>query len=257
MRILCLAVISVFLAGPAQAGETWKTVQKWTSPSYFLTGAGWDGRYIWHGEGRGPRPAFYKIDPKSGRTVATIYSDFQNPGGMACVRGALWVTEENKIGGSHWVKKISAQNGALLKEIRLDIPAGIPDGECEAVTSDGDLLYITFNGRWIIKVNPSTDAIAEVMEVGWACPAKVGAGSDDYYMDGITWAFGHLFAVTNAPVAINEFDPRTGKKLMEFRAPAGQGWGPEGLATDGSSFYYVENNTNSCYKIILIDGYFR
>jgi hypothetical protein len=259
IRTLSLFITMLFLTfGLGFGAETWKTVAKWPSPSNFINGVGWDGRYLWHGDGRGPYPAFYKIDPKSGRTLATIHSNFQDPGGLTFLNGGLWVTEENKISGSHWVKAISPKDGTLLKQVSFDIPSTIPDGQCEAVTTDGKLLYITFNGRWILTVDPASGKLVKILEVPWACPQKVNPGeSADYYLDGVTWFFGHLFAVTNTPVAISEFDPETGKKLAEFRAPAGRGIGPEGLTTDGSSLYYGDNSDQTVYKILLIDGYFR
>jgi len=254
------------MAGLAHAAETWKTEQAWTSPAKVATGLAWDGRYLWHGETwgteRGSPAYFYKTDPKTGRTLSTISSQIGDPGDIEWLNGALWVTEENQIppgSGNQYVVKVDPQDGSILQKIRIDLPSDTKNrGQCEAVTSDGKLLYISYNGRSIIKVDPASGKTVQILDIPWANPNyNNSSAGDQYYLDGLCWAFGHIFAVTNTPLAIIEIDPISGAKLAEFKAPAGQGFGPEGLATDGSSIYYSENTYNRYYRITLIDGYFR
>ena len=253
MRMLSIALLVALWALPALAGETWKTDMVWPSPAMRATGIAWDGRYLWHGESGGPG-TLYKTDPKTGRVLSSVQTQMSDPGDIEWLNGAIWATEENRINGDHWVVKIDPRSGATLQKVKVVTPDNVSDGQCEAVATDGNLLYVSWHGRWIIKIDPATGETVDKMEVGWANPDLTG---NAYYLDGLAWAFGHLFAVTNTPLAIVELDPRTGRKLAEFKAPAGEGWGPEGLATDGTSLYYAENTTNRYYRITLIDGYFR
>jgi streptogramin lyase len=186
-----------------------------------------------------------------------------------CWNGFIWATEENATPSGSWkhsVCKINPANGSTAATVVYDIPLELKtaignanggvqaDFQTEAVTTDGHLLYVSYAGHFILTVDPSTSKLVRWLEVSWANPDLSG---NMYYLDGVTWAFGHIFAVSNSPLSILEIDPVTGAKLSEFKAPSGEGWGPEGLAFDGTSVYYNENTTNSCYRILLIDGYFR
>jgi streptogramin lyase len=257
-KLICILVILLF-ALIESAFETWITEKRYHSPAgSSANGMGFDGKYIWHADNGAPG-VLYQINPKNGNVVKTLYLDLPNsgsrrpdPGDIAWHKGSIWMVEENAVNSlppqTYRIYKIAPSNGEVLQVIDIQVPSEF-SGQMEGMASDGKVLYISFGGKYILKYNPATNEILNSLTLSWA--------NQQYYVDGLAFAWGHLFGSVNTPASIVEFDPKTGRKLSDFRAPAGTGYGPEGLTFDGMNIWYAEYYSQTLFKIRLLDGYFR
>jgi len=229
--------------GVTSYAEEWEVVAEFRAPTSTTNGLAWDGTHLWAADDLTPR--FYKLNPETGSILKTIVlkgSQVLDPGDITWLHGALWVIEEN----AHTLVKVNPNNGVVLDVIRLN---GLPSGQIEGLATDGKYLWVCGAGHYVVKVNPKTRQQVTEFTVK-------GMGRNEG-MDGLTWAWGHLFTVTNGTQNIIEIHPVSGQELSVFKAPAGKNWGPEGLAFDGEYLWYADLTTRRIYKILLKDDYFR
>jgi streptogramin lyase len=252
MKFFSLLIIFIAMAVMA---ETWKNVESYNSPFGSANGLAFDGKYLWHADNL--INIIKQIDPDNGRTLRTInFAGGHDPGDIAWLKGSLWVIEENKISSNPLtfkLFKVNSSSGAT-EELIYTIPAEFKDevmnSQMEGITSDGRNLWLCGGGHFIFKVNPVTGEVIKALNLDWT--------AHPYTIDGLAFAWGHLFATINTSGMIVEIDPHTGAKLMAFKAPAGIQNGPEGLTFDGTNLWYAEYSPgNRIHKIVLKDGYYR
>lgn len=221
---------------------SWEVGYSFPAPSRQTNGLTFDGRYLWHSNDN--EPLLYQINPVGGGVVATLPTFVPDQGDLAFAGGAVWAVSENL----HYIHKIDPKSGKTLDSIFV---LGVPIGsnrpgsrdsvQIEGLTSDGRYLWVDGGSNLLLKVDP-------VSRKQWMyeMPPEMG------YLDGLTWAFDHLWVVTNN-ATIYELDPCTLGILDEFGAPARISGGPEGFAFDGENLWFADNDMDQIYKIILRD----
>jgi glutamine cyclotransferase len=221
---------------------SWEVGYSFPAPSRQTNGLAFDGRYLWHSNDS--EPLLYQINPVGGGVVATTPTFVPDQGDLAYVGGAVWAVSEN----AHFIYQLDPKSGKTLDSIFIN---GIPYGpnrrnsrdsvQLEGLTSDGRYLWVDGGTNLIVKVDP-------LSRKQWMFEMPLEMG----YLDGLTWAFEHLWVVTNN-ATIYEIDPCTMGIIDEFGAPARISGGPEGFAFDGENLWFADNDLDQIYKIILRD----
>jgi streptogramin lyase len=113
--------------------------------------------------------------------------------------------------------------------------------QLEGVAFDGRNLWVSGDNSSIVKID-----LKKGTQHLFRMPWEWG------YLDGMTWAFDHLWVVTNNST-IYEIDPCSMGMLDFFAAPSNVGGGPEGFTFDGENLWFGDNDLDKIYKIILKD----
>ncbi len=232
-----------YLLNPATVSAgSWEIGDSFFAPSSQTNGLTFDGNYLQHTNDF--QPIIYKIDPFSGLVVSQEATKVPDQGDLEYADGFLYVCSENR----HILYKVNMATGATVDTIQVH---GIPIGrvspnrrdsiQMEGVTFDGFNVWVDGGTNIIIRVDLSTKK-----SYRYIMPLEMG------YLDGMTWAFDHLWVVTNN-ATIYELDPCTMGILDRFDAPANVGGGPEGFAFDGENLWFADNELDKIYKIILKD----
>jgi hypothetical protein len=236
----CLALV-LLLPAWVVAGS-WEIGWSFQAPSFQTNGLTFDGRHLWHTNDF--QPLIYQIDPLSGRVVKQTPTKVVEQGDLEFAGGVMYVVSENK----HIIYKVNPATGATLDTIQVHgIPLG-PQGpgrrdsiQMEGLTFDGRNIWVDGGTNKIVRIDPQTKA-----QYLYEMPFSMG------YLDGMTWAFDHLWIVTNN-ATIYEIDPCSMGILDQFDAPAHVGGGPEGFAFDSENPRFSNNDRELIYKIILKD----
>lgn len=239
--VVLFAGFCLFSPATVMAGS-WEIGDSFFAPSSQTNGLTFDGNYLWHTNDF--QPILYKIDPFTGLVVSQEATKVPDQGDLEYSDGFLYICSENR----HILYKVNMATGATVDTIQVH---GIPIGragpnrrdsiQMEGVTFDGFNVWVDGGTNIIIRVDLSTKK-----SYRYIMPLEMG------YLDGMTWAFDHLWVVTNN-ATIYELDPCTMGILDRFDAPANVGGGPEGFAFDGENLWFADNELDKIYKIILKD----
>jgi streptogramin lyase len=242
LRAMACGLAVLALAAGSARGGSWEIGDSFPAPSGQTNGLTWDGQALWHTNES--NPIVYRIDPNSGKVVGTVESQIYDQGDMEFAGGSLWIVSED----DHYVKRIDPKSGATVDSIKVlglpDNPPGrnrFPTYQLEGCTFDGRNLWLDGNHSTIIRIDLKTRT-----QHMYTMPWDMG------YLDGMTWAFDHLWVVTNN-ATIYEIDPCSMGILDKFGAPANVSAGPEGFAFDGENLWFADNDRDEIYKIILKD----
>lgn len=223
-------------------GGSWEIGDAFPAPSSQTNGLTWDGQALWHTNDYDS--LVYRIDPNTGKVLGTTDTHIYDQGDMEFAGGSLWIVSED----DHYVKRIDPKSGGTVDSIKvLGIPENPPGRsrfplyQLEGVTYDGRNLWVDGNHSTLIKIDLKTRA-----QRMYAMPYDMG------YIDGMAWAFDHLWIVTNNAI-IFEIDPCSLGILDQFDAPANVSAGPEGFAFDGENLWFADNDRDEIYKIVLKD----
>ncbi|HKP94485.1 MAG TPA: hypothetical protein VJ385_01890 [Fibrobacteria bacterium] len=234
-----ILVFLLFPLGFPLAGS-WEVGYSFAAPTGQTNGLTFDGRYLWHTND--VEPIVYKINPFGGAVAGEMATTLQDQGDLEFGGKYLWVNSEN----DHYIHKVDPASGKTLDSILvLGIPPGFPrrngtnEIQLEGITFDGRYLWVDGGTNRIIRIDPATKA-QSMYEMSF----------DMGYLDGMAWAFDHLWVVTNN-ATIYELDPCSMEILDKFDAPASGGHGPEGFAFDGENLWFADNGIDMIYKIIL------
>jgi streptogramin lyase len=237
---LAVAVASAILFPANVVAGSWEVGYSFPAPTGNTNGLTYDGRYLWHTNDEDP--IIYKINPFGGTVVGTLEDRLQDQGDLEFGGKFLWIVSEN----DHNIHKVDPATGKTLDTIHVE---GIPPGnqrrngqndiQLEGITFDGRELWVDGGTNRIIRIDPVTRE-QRMYEMSF----------DMGYLDGMTWAFDHLWIVTNN-ATIYEIDPCSMGILDKFDAPAAGGHGPEGFAFDGENLWFADNGIDMIYKIIL------
>lgn len=224
--------------GSAQGGS-WEIGYTFEAPTSQTNGLTWDGQALWHTNDR--EPIVYRINPDGGAVLGTVGTGVPDQGDLEFAGGFMWIVSELE----HYIHKVDPRSGKTLDSIKV---LGIPDNrpgirrvELEGLTFDGRNIWVDGGTNYIIRIDP----VRRTQHM-YRMPFEMG------YLDGLTWAFDHLWVVTNN-ATIYELDPCSMGVLDRFDAPANVGSGPEGFAFDGESLWFADNERDQIYKIILKD----
>jgi streptogramin lyase len=242
VKAMAYGLAALALAAVPARGGSWEIGDAFPAPSSQTNGLTWDGQALWHTNDN--NPIVYRIDPNTGKVLGTVESQIADQGDMEFAGGSLWIVSED----DHYVKRIDPKSGATIDSIKVlgmpDNPPGrnrFPLYQLEGVTFDGRNLWLDGNHSTIIRID-----LKSRTEHMYTMPYDMG------YLDGMTWAFDHLWIVTNNAV-IYEIDPCSMGILDKFGAPANVSAGPEGFAFDGENLWFADNDRDEIYKIILKD----
>lgn len=218
----------------------WEVIKSFPSPTSMPKGLAWDGARLWYGESY-PPGYICCINPGDGKCITEpIYANIDNPGDLTWHKGYLWIVDED----NHRLYKLDPATGAHLDSLHIsDCPTS---AKCqnEGLESDGEYLWVDGYSDYLFQIDPETHAVVTHYKKSW-----MG------YADGIAYAWGHLFIVTNE-YGIKEVDPCTGNLLETFDAPAGTGtWGPSALTFDGEYLWFGDQTSKRIYQIRLVDDY--
>jgi hypothetical protein len=241
---ICASVLSLsFLVLPLVAiAGTWEIGFSFAAPSSQTNGLTFDGRYLWHTNDISP--IIYEIDPLDGHVVGQQTTKLPDQGDLEFGNGVLYIVGENH----HIIYKVDQTSGLTLDTIQVH---GIPLGSSSRFRRDSiQMEGLTFDGE-NIWVDGDTNVIIRVELATKKC-YRYQMSYDMGYLDGMTWAFDHLWIVTNN-ATIYELDPCTMGIIDRFDAPASVGAGPEGFAFDGENLWFADNDLDKIYKIILKD----
>lgn len=233
----------ILLAGTALChgqGGSWEIGYSFEAPTRRTNGLTWDGRALVHTHD--DSPIIYRINPDGGAVLGEVGTQVPEQGDLEFAGGFLFVVSEN----DHFIHKVDPASGKTLERIKV---AGIPESpegtrnpiQMEGLTWDGRNIWVDGGTNYIIRIDP-----AKKTQHMYVMPFEMG------YLDGMTWAFDHLWIVTNN-ATIYELDPCTMGVLDRFDAPANMGAGPEGFAFDGENLWFADNELDQIYKIILKD----
>lgn len=234
-----LAAAAFPVAVNAQGGS-WEIGYSFEAPSRQTNGLTWDGQALVHTNDYSP--IIYRIDPNGGAVIGTIGTQVPEQGDLESAGGFYWVVSEN----DHYIHKVDPSSGKTLDTIKVwGIPESPPGSrnpiQMEGLTFDGRNIWVDGGTNYIIRIDP-----VKKTQHMYVMPFEMG------YLDGMTWAFDHLWIVTNN-ATIYELDPCTMGVLDRFDAPANVGAGPEGFAFDGENLWFADNELDQIYKIILKD----
>jgi outer membrane protein assembly factor BamB len=252
--IFCLLAFVMGQVSGYGGFATWKVTRALNAPGIddlhrpTVTGLAFDGRYLWHA-GRWNQ-TIYKMDPVSGRVLATFHTPVFYQEDLTIHRGRLYFVDAN----NDRIIEMNMATGALLDTIKIDrarFGPRIQTGYAwilNGLESDGRYLWTTFGGHYIAKINPETKEMVTFFPKSKSLEVTT-------YIDGLTLAWGHMFLSTNDGTIV-ELD-MDGRLIEQFKAPSGLNIGPEGMAFDGASLWYADETKGKIYQIMLIDGYFR
>lgn len=238
----CAAALGAAWLAPAPvfAQGSWEIGYSFPAPTSQTNGLTWDGEALWHTNDRDP--IIYRINPDGGAVLGEIGTQVPDQGDLEFAGGAMWVVSEN----DHYIHKVDPSTGKTLDSIKvLGIPESPPGSrfpiQMEGLTFDGRNIWVDGGTNYIIRI----DLVKRTQHM-YIMPLEMG------YLDGMTWAFDHLWVVTNN-ATIYELDPCSMGILDRFDAPAHVGGGPEGFAFDGENLWFADNDRDQIYKIILKD----
>ncbi|MEO6097605.1 MAG: hypothetical protein ABIW76_18895 [Fibrobacteria bacterium] len=238
--LLAVAVVSGALMPAITSAGSWEIGYSFPAPTENTNGLTFDGRYLWHTNDLDP--VIYQINPFGGTVVGTLEDSLSDQGDLEFGGKFLWIVSEN----DHNIHKVDPATGKTLDTIHVDgIPPGVRrrngmnDVQLEGITFDGRQLWVDGGVNRIIRIDPVSRK-----QYLYEMPYEMG------YLDGMTWAFDHLWVVTNN-ATIYEIDPCSMGVLDKFDAPATGGHGPEGFAFDGENLWFADNGIDMIYKIIL------
>jgi hypothetical protein len=227
-----------FCVTHVEAGS-WEIGYSFDAPTKNTNGLTWDGRALWHTNDH--QPIIYQLSPLDGSILGTIPTSIADQGDLEFGGNFLWVNSEN----DHYLHKINPSTGKTIDSILIGLPPGTlrRDGtnsiQVEGCTWDGRNVWVDGGSNRIIRVDATTHR-----QFLYIMPSEMG------YLDGMTWAFDHLWVVTNNAV-IYELDPCSMGILDSFDAPANVSAGPEGFAFDGENLWFADTQLDKIYKIIL------
>lgn len=232
--------VAGLVAHPAQAqGGSWEIGYSFPAPSSQTNGLTWDGQALWHTNES--QPIIYRINPDGGGVLGTVGSGIPDQGDLEFAGGFMWIVSEI----DHFIHKVDPRSGKTVDSIKvMGIPENRPGSrrwEMEGLTFDGRNIWVDGGTSYIIRIDP-----IRMTQHMYMMPSEMG------YLDGMTWAFDHLWVVTNN-ATIYELDPCTMGVLDRFDAPANVGVGPEGFAFDGENLWFADKELDMIYKIILKD----
>ncbi len=240
--ILAAGFSTLALAAGLAYGGSWEIGASFPAPSGDTNGLTWDGQALWHTND--VNPIVYRIDPNTGKVIGTVSSQIDDQGDLEFAGGSLWIVSEY----DHYVKRMDPKSGKTVDSIKvLGLPDNqpgrnrFPEYQLEGLTYDGRNIWTDGNHSTLVRIDLKTRA-----QHMYEMPYEMG------YIDGLTWAFDHLWVVTNN-ATIYELDPCTLGVLDKFAAPANVSSGPEGFAFDGENLWFADNDRDQIYKIILKD----
>jgi hypothetical protein len=234
-----LGLACLWLSSAKSQAGSWEIGYSFDAPTSRTNGLTWDGRALWHTNDLSP--IIYQINPLGGDILGTISTTIADQGDLEFGGNALWVVSEN----DHYLHKMDPSSGKTLDSILIGLPPGNlrRDGtnsiQMEGCTWDGRNVWVDGGSNRIIRIDAVTHR-----QFLYIMPSDMG------YLDGMTWAFDHLWVVTNNAV-IYELDPCSMGILDSFEAPATVSAGPEGFAFDGENLWFADNELDKIYKIIL------
>jgi glutamine cyclotransferase len=238
--VLAVAALSAVLMPASPSAGSWEVGYSFEAPTRNTNGLTFDGRYLWHTNDQ--EPIIYQINPFGGAVVGSLENQVPDQGDLEFGGKFLWVNSEN----DHNIHKIDPATGKTLDTIHVEgIPPGtlrrngINDVQLEGITYDGRQLWVDGGTNRIIRIDPVSRE-QRMYEMSF----------DMGYLDGMTWAFDHLWVATNNGT-IYELDPCSMGILDKFDAPTSGGHGPEGFAFDGENLWFADNGIDMIYKIIL------
>ena len=214
-------------------------------------------------------PEVLRVDPKSGKVIATItvarVSDLQEESSVAAGAGGVWVLATPGL-----LVQIDPRTNAVVRVVKA--PAG-----ASAIRASKDALWVTLHAdSTLLKIDPKTLKTLAVIPVGpgpqflavgegavWTLDQGGGSVTrvdlatakatatvqvDSGSVDGGDIAVGGGFVwarVTDGLVA--KVDPRTSTVVARYGPPAGSG----SVAADARTAWITAHDSNSVYRLPL------
>jgi len=223
MKRFVFFLMIILVWGSLTFAKPGDVAQVFPSPSNYMTGLTFDGKYLWAADRK--TDLLYKIDPSSGKVLKTIESPGYWPLGLAWDGQYLWNIDRD----AKKIFKIDPKNGRILHV--FDFPTSRPQG----IAFDGKLLWISDQSSHSLN-QISLDDGTTIRSI----PAPTARPN------GLTFDGKYLWVTDRLKNEIYMVYPERGDVIMILPSP---GPYPNGLAWDGHSLWTVDYETDKIYRL--------